>query len=105
MKTNAEVIKQLEKDFGLSQHRIYDLMSDEFKKECKKADLHLDGETKDALIKIPDSGISSQAVDKGFRGVDEEQLLISQLGEFNIRPERKVPFKGPCLPEVLPRRS
>ena len=44
---STDIIKQLERDFGLNQRRIYELMDDEFKKECKKADLHLDGTPKD----------------------------------------------------------
>ena len=64
---NVGVIKQLEKDFGLTRTRIYDLMSDEFKKECKKADLHLDGTPKDDESKLSESRQLSQGIDKGFK--------------------------------------
>ena len=42
--TNAEVIKQLEWDFGLGRTKIYELMSDEFKREYTKADYQFWGE-------------------------------------------------------------
>jgi len=79
-------------------------MSDEYKREYTKADLHLDGEAKGALIKSPDSGQLSQVIDKSFKekAPTEEDLLISELGKFNIKAERKVPFKRPTK---YPRHS
>ena len=102
MEKKMDIIKQLERDFGLSQRRIYELMDDEFKKECKKADLHLDGTPKDDESKSAESAQLSQVVDKVFKGIkgmveepNAEQMLVAELKKFNIKAERKVPFKRP----------
>jgi len=100
--TNAEIIKRLEKDFGLPRARIYELMSDEFKKECKKADLHLDGAPKGDESKSAQTAQLSQVVDTVFKGVkgfvekpNMEQVLVAELKKFDIVPEVKVKFDRP----------
>jgi hypothetical protein len=108
MKTNAEVIKQLEKDFGLSRRWIYELMDDEFKKEYKKADLNLDGTSKGALIGKSQLGHltqTAQIVDKVFKGVkgfaeepNTEQMLVAELRKLDVVPEMKVPSKALAYP-------
>ena len=96
-KTNAEAIKQLEKDFGLSRHRIYDLMSDEYKRDYEKADANIKGTPKDDESKSPQSGQSSQVVDSVFKGKepDVQEVMVAELRKVGIELEAKVPFKRP----------
>jgi len=88
--TNAEIIKQLEKDFGFSRSKIYELMGDEFKIEYKKLTTNLGGddESKESTVRILKK-------DKGMSDLELEKLLISELEKVGVKPEVKVPFDRP----------
>ena len=71
-------------------------MDDEFKKEYKKADLHLEGTSKDDESELSESRQSKPRVHKVVMSdLELEQLLISELEKQGVKPEVKVPFDRP----------
>jgi hypothetical protein len=68
-------------------------MPDEHKMEYIEANVNLKGTPKGDESESPQRGQSSQVIDKGFKGPNEEPILLSELKKLNIEQEVKVPFK------------
>jgi len=62
---------------------------------AKDDEKNLKGASEDDESKIAQPAISSQQIDQGFKGKvpTEEDLLMSELGKFNIKAEINVLFK------------